>query len=109
MYVCDSSNGRLQIFDRDGVFVTQFRVPGWAGMMYSEPFVALDALGTIWVTVPAEKEVRGYDRTGKLLRTITPQSPPGASFNIPMGIAYDAADLSLVIADLDGRLVRVRP
>jgi len=107
VYVCDSSNGRLQIFDREGVFITQFRVSGWAGMMYSEPFVALDAQGTIWVTVPAEKEVRGYDRSGKLLRTITPQSHPGAHFNIPMGIAYDAADESLAIADLDGRLVRI--
>jgi len=107
VYVCDNANGRLQIFTRDGRFVSAFPVPGWESKVYSEPHVALDAQGTIWVTVPGAKEVRAYDSTGKLVRTITGRSIPGVTFDTPMGIGYSAATKQLVVSDLDHRLVRI--
>ncbi|MFI5396738.1 MAG: DUF2298 domain-containing protein [Candidatus Binatia bacterium] len=107
VYVCDNGNGRLQLFGRDGRFVGAFPVSGWESKVYSEPNVAVDPSGAIWVTVPGAKEVRNYDRTGKLLRTITAQSIPGVSFSTPMGITYDAAGRELIISDLDHRLVRI--
>jgi hypothetical protein len=107
VYVCDNGNGRLQMFTRDGRFISAFPVPGWESKVYSEPNVALDPRGTIWVTVPGSKEVRNYDRSGKLLRTITGQSIPGAAFTTPMGIAYDPTTRALVISDLEHRLVRL--
>ena len=107
VYVCDNGNGRLQMFTRDGRLAGAFPVAGWESKVYSEPHIVLDARGSIWVTVPGAKEVRNYDRTGKLLRTITATSIPGRSFGTPMGIAYDAASRELVISDLDHRLVRL--
>ena len=74
---------------------------------FSEPYIALDARDTIWVTVPAVKEVRSYDAAGKLLRTITGTSVPGVTFDTPMGIAYDASAKALVVSDLEGRLMRI--
>ncbi|MFN8624553.1 MAG: DUF2298 domain-containing protein [Candidatus Binatia bacterium] len=107
VYVCDNGNGRLQMFSRDGAFISAFPVPGWESKVYSEPNVTLDPAGTIWLTVPGSKEVRNYDRGGKLLRTITGQSISGAAFGTPMGIAYDPATREIVISDLDHRLVRL--
>jgi len=107
VYVCDNGNGRLQLFSRDGHFVGAFPVPGWESKVYSEPNITLDPLGRIWVTVPGVKEVRSYDRTGKLLRAITGNSIPGAAFDTPMGIAYSAASHDLIVSDLEHRVVRL--
>ena len=107
VYVADNGNGRLQIFTRDGRPVSQFAVPGWESKVYSEPHIAVDDKGTIWVTVPGAKEIRAYDRTGKLLRTIQGQQIPGVIFDTPMGIAYSPAKHELVIADLDHKVVRI--
>ena len=108
VYVVDNGNGRLQIFTRDGQFVSAFAVPGWESKVFSEPYVTLDPRGTLWVTVPGEKEVRSYDRTGKLLATIKGQSMPGVTFETPMGIAYSAPSKELIISDLERRIVRIR-
>ncbi len=107
VYVCDNANGRLQYFSRDGRFLGAFAVPGWESKVYSEPYIAFDPRGTIWVTVPGAHEVRNYSRDGALLRTITGQSLPDAHFDTPMGITYSAAARELVISDLDHRLVRI--
>jgi DNA-binding beta-propeller fold protein YncE len=106
VYVVDNGNGRLQIFTRDGKFVSEFPVSGWESKVYSEPHVTIDAKGTIWVSVPGAKEIRAYDRSGKLVRTITGQQIPGAFFDTPMGIAYNPTKHELVIADLEHKVVR---
>lgn len=107
VYVCDNGNSRLQIFTRDGQFVSSFTVQGWASAVYSEPYITLDPQETIWVTVPVAKEVRAYDKSGKLLHTI--KSVPGAAFDVPIGIAYaGGAHPELIVGDLENnRLVRI--
>ena len=97
----------MQIFTRDGQFVNEFPVSGWESKVYSEPNVTVDPNGTIWVTVPGDKEIRAYDSKGKLLRTITGKSIPEVSFDTPMGIAYSAADKQLIVTDLENRILRV--
>ena len=109
VYVCDNGNGRMQIFTEDGQFVSEFPVSGWESKVYSEPNVTVDPSGTIWVTVPADKEIRAYDGNGKLLRTITGKSIPGVSFDTPMGIAYSPATKELIVTDLENRVLRVPP
>ena len=107
IYVCDNGNSRLQIFTSDGQFVGAFPVLGWEVRAFSEPYVAVDAKGTIWVTVPSAGEIRGYTRSGELLRTLTAQNVPGVTFSIPMGIAYDQRNHALIVSDLANRLVRI--
>ncbi len=107
VYVCDNGNSRLQIFSRDGKFIKAFAVPGWEVKPYSEPNITLDPHGTIWVTVPAAKEIRAYDRGGTLRRTITGGSIKGVSFDTPLGISYIPATKELIVSDLENRLVRI--
>lgn len=104
VYVCDNANARLQIFTRDGQLVKAFPVPGWQSTVYSEPYVAVDPKGTIWVTVPLAKEVRAYDHNGKLLQML---GAPTVTFTTPMGIGVSRARNELLVADLDGRLVPI--
>lgn len=107
VYVCDNGNGRLQMFTRDGQPSGEFPVQGWRSEVFSEPDVTIGAGGTIWVTVPVEEQIRAYDRSGKLLRTIESQSLPSVIFAKPMGLDYDPAHQGLVVTDLDGRVFRV--
>jgi sugar lactone lactonase YvrE len=107
VYVCDNGNARLQAFSRDGVFRAAFPVEGWQSGVFSEPNVTLDKDGLLWLTVPAAKQVRAYDRSGKLMHTITSTSIPGVSFDTPMGIAFDPTAGDLVVTDLGHRLLRI--
>jgi DNA-binding beta-propeller fold protein YncE len=107
VYVCDNGNARLQVFSRDGTFVSSFSVPGWQSKAFSEPNVAVDAKGTIWVTVPTEREVRAYAPSGKLLRTITARSSQSAAFDMPMGIAYNPVTKEIIVTDLNNQPVRL--
>jgi YYY domain-containing protein len=106
IYVCDNGNTRLQIFNRDGALLNSFLVPGWEQEVYSEPYVAVEPKGTIWLTVPRAKEVRAYDATGKLLRTVKGDSIPGARFDQPIGIAINEKTKQVVVSDLEHNIVR---
>ncbi|HKC25081.1 MAG TPA: DUF2298 domain-containing protein, partial [Thermoanaerobaculia bacterium] len=106
--VCDNDNGRLQTFDRDGRFLSSFPVPGWRAEVYSEPGVAVDDAGRIWVTVPREHEVRAYAADGTLAKTVKKQDlPAGARFEMPVGIAWVPAEKKLIVSDIENRLVWV--
>jgi hypothetical protein len=59
------------------------------------------------MAVATEKEVRNYDSSGKLLRTIKGTTVPGVAFEMPMGVAYSAAAKALIITDLENRIVRM--
>lgn len=106
LVVCDSGNGRVQIFSRDGVLRSQFSVPGWRREVFSEPYVAIDADGRLWVTVPLAKELRAYSETGELLHVISGAAlvPP---LEIPVGIAYHPGSRMLVVTDIANRVVRL--
>lgn len=107
VFVADNGNGRVQLFTRDGRFLGSFPVPGWESKVFSEPHLTLDARGSLCLTVPAAKEVRCYDRSGKLLRTVRGDGSAGVVFDTPMGIAFDRGTGELVVSDLENRLVRV--
>lgn len=106
LVVCDCGNGRVQIFSRDGALLSHFPVPGWRREVFSEPHVAIDADGRLWVTVPLAKELRAYTETGELLHVISGATldPP---LEIPVGIAYDPGSRVLVVTDIADRVVRI--
>lgn len=107
VYVCDNGNARLQIFTHDGEFISQFRVSGWASKAFGEPYVTVDPAGTIWVTVPLSGEVRAYDKSGTLRRTINAASNPATRLDTPIGITYRPATKEVIVADVAGRLLRL--
>lgn len=102
IFVADNGNGRLQRFTADGSYVSHFPVPGWRLEAFSEPHVVVDRRPRIWLTVPAEREVRIYTETGKLERVFSDQE----HFERAMGLALDGRG-GVVVTDLANRLVRL--
>ena len=107
VYVVDNGNARVQMFDADGGLLGAFDVEGWQQKVFSEPHVTVAPDGTIWVSVPTEQLIRAYDRAGTVLREIKGGDDPSLPFDRPMGLKYDTRDDTLVIADLENRLVRL--
>jgi DNA-binding beta-propeller fold protein YncE len=105
VYVADNGNGRVAVFDRNGGFVRAFDVAGWRRATFSEPYLALDASGLLWASVPLEGEVRGYTPEGRLVTTLRGKDlPEGQRFEKPSGLAL-LPKSRLFVADLEGRFV----
>lgn len=107
LYVVDNGNARLQMFDPNGRLLGEIAVDGWEQKVFSEPHVTVAPDGTIWVSVPTRQLIRAYDREGTVLKEIQGGDDPALPFDRPMGLAYDARDHTLVVVDLENRLVRL--
>jgi len=90
VYVTDSLNFRVEIFDADGNFLSQFGQHCDAIGCFERPKgIAVDSDGHIWVVDSNLALVEIFNREGELLAYI---GGPGRSlgrFNDPMGIAID--------------------
>ena len=107
LWVADNDNGRAICFTPDGELVRAFPVPGWRRETFSEPYLAVDAKGTVWASVPLAGEVRGYAPDGTLRSTLRGKDQPeGQRFEKPSGLALLPAG-RLAVADLEGRLVAI--
>jgi len=103
VWVCDNGNARLLAFDRDGKLRKTIPVPGWQRTVFSEPYVAVEPGGTVWVTVPLAHEVRAFAPDGTLKTSIV--SGPGEPlFDKPVGILL-LPDKKLLVSDIENRLV----
>jgi sugar lactone lactonase YvrE len=105
LWVADNDHGRAVLFTPDGVFVRTFDVAGWRRETFSEPYLAVDAKGVVWCSVPLLGEVRGYAPDGTLLETARGKDQPeGKRFEKPSGLALLPGG-RLAVADLEGRVV----
>jgi YYY domain-containing protein len=105
IWVADNDNGRAALFTPDGAFVRAFAVPGWRREIFSEPYLAVDAKGVVWCSVPLAGEVRGYAPDGTLLATARGKDQPeGQRFVKPSGLAL-LPGRRLAVADLEDRVV----
>jgi DNA-binding beta-propeller fold protein YncE len=90
VYVTDTLNWRVEIFDADGNFLSQFGQHCDAIGCFERPKgIAVDSDGHIWVVDSNLALVEIFNREGELLAYV---GGPGRSlgrFNDPMGIAID--------------------
>lgn len=90
VYVTDTLNWRVEIFDAEGNFISQFGQHCDAIGCFTRPKgIAVDSDGHIWVVDTGLALVQLYNRDGELLAYF---GGPGRSlgrFNDPMGITID--------------------
>jgi len=90
VYVTDSLNFRVEIFDAEGQFLSQFGQHCDAIGCFERPKgIAVDSDGHVWVVDTGLALVEIYNRDGELLAYV---GGPGRSlgrFNDPMGIVID--------------------
>ena len=72
LLVSDTGNKRVQVFDREGVFLAQFGREGSANGEFSEPVgLAVDANGNIYVADTWNKRIQVFDTSYQFVRAWT--------------------------------------
>ncbi|MDH4324956.1 MAG: 6-bladed beta-propeller, partial [Betaproteobacteria bacterium] len=101
VYVVDSGNFRIQVFDRDGKFVKAFgRVGRYPGNFARPREIAIDREGRVYVSDAAFGNLQIFDGDGQLLMHIGERSEHDqpARYMLPSGVAVDR-DGRLYVAD----------
>jgi sugar lactone lactonase YvrE len=90
IYVSDTMNNRIEVFDADGNFVSMFGKQGDAPGTFARPKgLAFDGDGHLWVVDAFQQNVQIYDKEGHLLAYFgLPGELPG-QFSVPSGIVFD--------------------
>jgi hypothetical protein len=105
LYVADSLNARIQIFDEQGNFI---RLVGERGLYvgnFSRPKgIALDSDGNVYVSESYYDHLLIYNRQGKLLMSIGGSGPDAGQFSQPTGLWVDDRDRVYVSDMLNSRI-----
>ena len=90
IYVTDTLNWRVEIFDAEGKFISQFGKHCDAIGCFERPKgIAVDSDGHIWVVDTSLSLVQAYDRDGQLLGYVGGPGRLLGQFNDPVGIFID--------------------
>jgi DNA-binding beta-propeller fold protein YncE len=106
LYVTDTLNERIQIFDADGTFLSMFGKPGDGPADFARPKgIALDSDGHIWVADADQNRVKVFDRQGRLCAYFGEYGYFPGQFALPSGLAIDKNNRVIVAEQvLNGRL-----
>jgi DNA-binding beta-propeller fold protein YncE len=90
VYVTDTLNNRVEIFDADGGFINEFGKAGDGPGRFARPKgIAIDGDGHIWVTDEIQSRVQVFDKEGRLLLYMGEQGWYPGQFRALYGIAAD--------------------
>ena len=111
VYVTDTLNNRVEIFDADGNFISTFGKAGDGPGYFARPKgIAVDSDGHIWVADEMQDRLQVFDREGQLL-TFVGQGHgelPG-QFKALVGVAVDSKNNRVYTAEqYPGRLQMFR-
>jgi len=106
VYVTDTLNNRVEIFDADGSFISTFGKAGDGPGTFARPKgIAVDADGHIWVADEMQDRLQVFNREGQLLTYIGTQHGdlPG-QFKALVGVAIDKKNRVFTTEQYPGRL-----
>ncbi len=90
LYVTDTLNSRVQVFDPDGHFLKQFGERGNAWGMFDKPKgVALDSFGNVYVADSGWSNVQIFNQKGQVLLFFGGRGPIPGMLKNPTAIAID--------------------
>jgi DNA-binding beta-propeller fold protein YncE len=105
VYVTDTFNNRIEIFDADGNFISTFGKNGDAPNDLERPKgIAVDGDGHIWVVDAATNQVKVFRSDGRLLIYFGGQGYYPGQFMGPWGIAIDKFNRVIVSETFPGRV-----
>jgi DNA-binding beta-propeller fold protein YncE len=110
VYVTDTMNNRVEIFDADGNFISQFGKHGDGPGYFARPKgIAVDSDGHIWVADQYQDRVQVFNRDGQLLTYIGDVHASGlGQFKALTGIAIDKQNRVFTTEQYPGRMQMFR-
>jgi DNA-binding beta-propeller fold protein YncE len=106
VYVTDTLNDRVEIFDADGVFISTFGKPGDGPGNFARPKgIAIDGDGHIWVADEMQDRLQVFNREGQVLTYIGMGhgNLPG-QFKALVGVAVDKQNRVFTTEQYPGRM-----
>lgn len=105
LYVVDTMNGRVEIFDVDGKFIRAFGQFGDSPGMFARPKgIAVDSEGHIYVVDAAFNNVQIFDEEGNILLAFASYGSDRGQMILPAGISIDKDDFIYVIDSWNRRV-----
>ncbi|MGA9587826.1 MAG: 6-bladed beta-propeller [Terracidiphilus sp.] len=106
VYVTDTLNNRVEIFDADGSFVSEFGKHGdGPGYLARPKGIAVDSDGHIWVADQMEDRLQVFNREGQLLTYVgTGHGELPGQFKALSGVAIDKQNRVFTTEQEPGRL-----
>jgi DNA-binding beta-propeller fold protein YncE len=105
IYVVDTMNGRVQVFDPEGRFIRAWGQLGDGQGMFARPKgIAIDSEGHVYVVDAAFNNVQIFDEEGEFLLYFGDMGGGRGQQILPMGIAIDNEDRIYVMDTFNGRV-----
>ncbi|MBI5328557.1 MAG: 6-bladed beta-propeller [Deltaproteobacteria bacterium] len=99
LYIVDTMNGRVQVFDPDGRFLRKWgRLGDGPGMFARPKGIAMDSEGHVYVVDSAFNNVQIFDQEGQILMAFGAFGEGRGGQILPAGIAIDSED-RIYVAD----------
>jgi DNA-binding beta-propeller fold protein YncE len=110
VYVTDTMNNRVEIFDAEGTFISQFGKHGDGPGFFARPKgIAVDCDGHIWVADQYQDRLQVFNREGELLTYIGDQHSNGVGqFKALVGVAIDKQNRVFTTEQYPGRMQMFR-
>lgn len=104
IYIADGINARVQIFDKDGKFITMFGKRGdKPGGFAQVKGIGIDSDNNIYVVDPL-KAIQVFNRNGDLLGLVGAPGTKGiGAMNLPMGLYVDKNDRIYLVDQMNLR------
>ncbi|MGC9335605.1 MAG: flippase activity-associated protein Agl23, partial [Anaerolineae bacterium] len=110
VYVADTWNHRIQVFDDEGGFLNSWGVYGQtmsdSALLYGPRDIAIDARGRVFITDTGNKRVMVYDQSGLFLEQWGEEGVGAGFFSEPVGIDVDSEG-NIYVADTWNQRIQV--
>jgi len=109
LYVADTLNNRVEIFDADGKFDSEFGKAGDGPGYFARPKgIAIDADGHVWVADAMQDRVQGFTKEGRLLIWMGGHGLLPGQFRALAGLAIDKNNRIFTSEQFPGRVQMFR-
>lgn len=109
LYVTDTMNNRVEIFDADGAFISEFGKHGDGPGYFARPKgIAIDRDGHIWVADSYQDRLQVFNREGQLLTYLGGHGHYPGQFEDLVGLAIDKQNRVFTTEQYPGRLQMFR-
>lgn len=110
VYVADTWNHRVQVFDADGTFLTMWGTYGQSDsdstLLYGPRDIAIDTSGHVLLTDTGNKRVMVYDQDGRFVHQLGGGGSGPGQFEEPVGIGVDGQG-NIYVADTWNQRIQV--